>query len=88
LGAVTPKVADGVAAPAAPLSNVALTPQQLTVYLDNQPAAVQFAGLAPGFPGLYQINVTIPKSLTALGKVGMGINTPDAYHDQVYIPIQ
>jgi uncharacterized protein (TIGR03437 family) len=88
LGAVTPPVADGVAAPSSPLSNVALTSQQLNVYLDGEPAAVQFAGLAPGYPGLYQINVTIPMDLTALGQVGMAINTPDAFHDQVYIPIQ
>jgi uncharacterized protein (TIGR03437 family) len=85
---VSPKVADGIAAPASPLSFVTLTPDQLTVYLDGEPSAVQFAGLAPGYPGLYQINVTIPKDLTALGQVGMAINTPDAFHDQVYIPIQ
>jgi uncharacterized protein (TIGR03437 family) len=88
LGAVTPSVGDGVAGPSNPPAKVSLTSQQLFVYLDNQPASIQFAGLAPGFPGLYQINVTIPQNLTALGKVGMGINTPDAYHDQIYIPIR
>jgi uncharacterized protein (TIGR03437 family) len=89
LGAVSPTVADGVAAPSTPpLSQVTLTPKQLTVYLDGESSPVQFAGLAPGFPGLYQINVTIPKDLTALGQVGMAINTPDAFHDQIYIPIQ
>jgi len=56
--------------------------------MDGQPAVVQFAGLAPGFPGLYQINVTIPMGLSALGSVGLGINTPDAYHDQIFIPIR
>ena len=89
LGAVTPSVADGIAAPSTPpLSMVNLTPQQLTVYLDGEPSTVQFAGLAPGYPGLYQINVTIPKDLTSLGQVGMAINTPDAFHDQVFINIQ
>jgi uncharacterized protein (TIGR03437 family) len=88
LGAVTPAVADGVAAPASPLSLVNLRSQQLAVDLDGEPAPIQFAGLAPGFPGLYQINVTIPKDLMSLGQVAMGISTPDAYHDQVFIPIQ
>jgi uncharacterized protein (TIGR03437 family) len=89
LGAVNPAVGDGVASPSTPpLSQVTLTPQQLIVYINGEPADVQFAGLAPGFPGLYQINVTIPKDLTALGQVGMAINTPDAFHDQVYIAIQ
>jgi uncharacterized protein (TIGR03437 family) len=86
LGAVSPGVADGVAAPSTPLSKVTANP--LLVYLNGEQAAVQFAGLAPGYPGLYQINVTIPKDLTALGQVGMAINTPDAFHDQVYVAIQ
>jgi uncharacterized protein (TIGR03437 family) len=86
LGAVKPAVADGVAAPSSPLSLVSANP--LIVYLNGEPASVQFAGLAPGFPGLYQINVTIPKDLTALGQVGLAINTPDAFHDQVYVSIQ
>ncbi|HEY3840141.1 MAG TPA: IPT/TIG domain-containing protein [Bryobacteraceae bacterium] len=88
LGAVKPAVADGVAAPSSPLSNVALTSQQLQVYMDGQPAAAQFAGLAPGFPGLYQINVTIPKNLSSTGQVDVAINTPDAFHDQIYLYVQ
>jgi uncharacterized protein (TIGR03437 family) len=88
LGAVKPAVADGVAAPASPLSLVALTPQQLVVYMDGQPAVVQFAGLAPGFPGLYQINVTVPTNLSSTGQVDVAINTPDAFHDQIYLYVQ
>jgi len=30
------------------------------VTVGNANAAVQFSGLAPGFVGLYQLNVTIP----------------------------
>jgi uncharacterized protein (TIGR03437 family) len=92
LGAVSPPVADGVAAPSNPLSQVALNPSQLNVYMNGQPAAVQFAGLAPGFPGLYQLNVTVPMNLTsdptAAGQFDIAINTPDAFNDQVFIPIQ
>lgn len=88
LGAVAPPVADGVAAPSTPLSNVVLTPQQLQVYISGMPAVTQFAGLAPGFPGLYQINVTIPTTIQTLNQVPVGINTPDAYHEQVYLFVQ
>jgi uncharacterized protein (TIGR03437 family) len=88
LGAVKPSVADGVAAPSSPLSLVALTSSQLTVYMNGQTAAVQFAGLAPGFPGLYQLNVTIPTNLNAVGQVDVAINTPDAFNDQVFIAVQ
>jgi uncharacterized protein (TIGR03437 family) len=89
LGAVSPAVADGVAAPSVPpLSMVSLNAQQLQVYMNGQPAAVQFAGLAPGFPGLYQINVTIPTNLNSIGQVDIAINTPDAFHDQVFINVQ
>ncbi len=88
LGAVAPPAADGVAAPSSPLSKVSLTSSQLLVYMNGQPAAVQFAGLAPGFPGLYQLNVTVPTNLTATGEVDIAINTPDAFTDQVYIAIE
>jgi len=34
----------------------------VTVLLNGQSVPVAFAGLAPGYPGVYQINVTIPAS--------------------------
>jgi uncharacterized protein (TIGR03437 family) len=55
LGAVTPAVATGAAAPLTPLST---TPNP-TVTVAGQPAAVPFAGLASGFVGLYQVNATL-----------------------------
>jgi uncharacterized protein (TIGR03437 family) len=35
------------------------------VTIGGQQAAVQFSGLAPGFVGLYQVNVTVPAGLSA-----------------------
>jgi uncharacterized protein (TIGR03437 family) len=55
LGAVNPGVADG-AAPGQ-LSNTVNTPQ---VMVGGKAAQVQFAGLAPGFTGLYQVNAVVP----------------------------
>jgi uncharacterized protein (TIGR03437 family) len=57
LGAVVPAVATGAAAPASPLSFVEA---HVDAQIGNQPATVAFAGLAPGFAGLYQVNAVIP----------------------------
>lgn len=58
LGAVNPPVGDGVAASSTSLSYVAAT---VTATIDGQPANVIFAGLAPGYAGLYQVNVIVPQ---------------------------
>jgi hypothetical protein len=64
LGAVTPGVAAGAAGgwgtAEAPLNTLSET---VTVAVDGQPAAVAFAGLAPYFVGLYQINFQVPGPL-------------------------
>ena len=59
-GAVKPAIPDGSAAPAAPLSMLAGTVQ---VMIGGQQAEVTFAGLAPGYAGLTQVNVRIPAGL-------------------------
>jgi uncharacterized protein (TIGR03437 family) len=60
LGAVNPPVAAGSAAPRSPLS-YAVNP--VTVTIGSAPAQVLFAGLAPFFAQLYQVNVQIPTGL-------------------------
>ena len=55
LGEVTPQVGTGF--PATGLHTTVETP---TVTIDGILATVQFSGLAPGFVGLYQLNVTVP----------------------------
>jgi uncharacterized protein (TIGR03437 family) len=57
LGATKPSVPSGTAASANPLSYVTVTP---TVTVDSQPSNVYFAGLSPGFVGLYQIDFQVP----------------------------
>jgi len=84
MGAVTPTIADGTASTGNPLNQTPLP----TVYVADQQATVLFSGLAPGFPGLYQLNVTIPMALSSAGNFPLAISTANAFHDQVYIPVQ
>ena len=64
LGLVDQTVVDGAASPSAP---VAHTKNQLTATLGGVAAQIQFAGLAPGFVGLYQVNLTVPQGVTGPG---------------------
>lgn len=63
LGAVVNRPASGAVAPADPLATTTTTP---VVTIGGVPATVSFSGLAPGFVGLYQVNVQVPQS-TATG---------------------
>jgi uncharacterized protein (TIGR03437 family) len=57
LGEVNPPVATGAAAPGLPLSRAVTL---VEAKIGGRDAGVQFAGLAPGFVGLYQVNVQVP----------------------------
>lgn len=85
LGAVTPAVSDGSAGQSSPLSKVNET---ILVIVGNLTASVSYAGLAPGFPGLYQINATIPSGLSGTGNFGLAVETAEAFAEQITIAIQ
>jgi uncharacterized protein (TIGR03437 family) len=57
MGATNPAVASGVETPTAPLSKVVDEP---TVTVGSQTSTLLFAGLTPGFVGLYQIDFQVP----------------------------
>ena len=60
LGPVTNQPASGNPALASPLSQCPTNP---VVMIGGQQATVQFAGLAPGFVGLYQVNAYVPAGI-------------------------
>jgi uncharacterized protein (TIGR03437 family) len=57
LGAVNPPVTAGALPPDSPLST---TVASVTASIGGVPARVLYAGLAPGIPGSYQINIEVP----------------------------
>ncbi|MFN0103342.1 MAG: hypothetical protein ACKV2U_14795, partial [Bryobacteraceae bacterium] len=56
LGAVNATVALGAAAPSDPLANVR---GEVSVLVGGKEARVLFAGLSPGYAGLYQVNAVL-----------------------------
>jgi uncharacterized protein (TIGR03437 family) len=89
LGAVNPPVADGVAGPATePLSRAIDNQIQVFFGADRIPGEIQYAGIAPNFVGLYQINVKIPNDPRVLGSaVPILLRTTNGDSDFVDISI-
>jgi len=79
LGPVNNQPASGSPAPGGP--NLASTTTNPTVMFGTQQAQVLFSGLAPGFAGLYQVNVVVPSGLTGNQQVTLaigGVTSPAA----------
>ncbi len=60
LGVTTPALADGAITPGSPLS----TTPGVAATIGGKDAPVAFAGLVPGFVGLYQLNLIVPAGVT------------------------
>jgi len=73
LGNTNPELEDGVLPVAAQwLSQL----NQFEVQLNGaalDPSAIQYAGLAPGYAGLYQVNVQLPAQLPANPEIRLGL---------------
>jgi len=85
LGAVNPPFADGSPGPSGPLSRV--VDQNLQVLFDGEAGSISFAGAAPGFVGLYQINVAVPTTTFTGPAVPLQIVTTNAFVDFVDVAI-
>ncbi len=77
----------GAVAPAGgkPLYGTVFTP---SVTVGGLPAPVFFSGLAPGFAGLYQVNLQIPPAAPAGDDVPVTITMPNGRSDTVTIAIR
>jgi uncharacterized protein (TIGR03437 family) len=72
LGNVTPTVPAGSGAPlSGPLSTTA---GAVSLTIGGQAAQVLFAGLTPGFPGLYQVNAMVPSGVAAGNQVPVTVS--------------
>jgi uncharacterized protein (TIGR03437 family) len=85
LGAVTPPVPDGSAAPSSP---TAKTTTPITATIGGKTAPVTFSGLVPGYVGLYQVNVTVPPGITPAADVPLLITAGSASSPVVTLAIQ
>ena len=86
LGAVNPPVADGSAAPLTP--PFAQTVDPVTVTVGGIPAQVLFSGLAPGYAGVYQVNVLIPSGVAPGASVPVAITAGGFPSPPVTVAIQ
>jgi uncharacterized protein (TIGR03437 family) len=83
LGAVNPSAVTGAAAPV-PAPQTVLPVQ---VYIAGGLAPVSYAGLAPGFAGLYQVNVQVPSG-TPSGAQSLQVRAGGASGNTVTIAIR
>ncbi len=66
------------------LARTIVTP---TVYLGATAVTPSYSGLAPGFVGLYQVDVQIPPGLSS-GTLPLVITSGSAYSNEVKIAVQ
>ena len=84
LGGLETALADGTASSLTVLNRIT---DFVNVYIGGIKSTVTFAGAAPGFAGLYQINVQIPATAPIGSAVPLAIETNSSFHDMVDIAI-
>jgi uncharacterized protein (TIGR03437 family) len=60
----------------------------VTVTIGGVPATPSFAGLAPGWVGLYQVNVQVPANAPVGDAVPVALSVGGAVSNQVTIAVQ
>jgi uncharacterized protein (TIGR03437 family) len=85
LGDTTPRSVAGFPATASPLSN---TIDPVTVTIGGVNAPVFFAGLSPGFTGLYQVNATVPSGIAPNQQAPLVLSQGGLNSATVTIPVQ
>jgi uncharacterized protein (TIGR03437 family) len=68
-------------------TTLSYTANLVTVTVGGQNAQVLFAGLAPGYVGLYQVNVVVPPGIPASNTVPVILTEGDARSAPVTVAI-
>lgn len=84
LGAVDPTVGTGQPAPLNPRAETVLT---VEAEIDGRSANVLLSGLAPGYSGLYQVNIELPTDLDT-GRYTLVIRVAGFTSNQVFVDIE
>jgi uncharacterized protein (TIGR03437 family) len=84
-GAFQAAVVDGGAAPSNPLTRTVSTPQ---VFIGGVQAEVQYSGLAPGLPAVWQINARVPNLSFITGRVPVVVFMDGVDSNEVAIFVQ
>jgi uncharacterized protein (TIGR03437 family) len=84
-GAFNNPISDGAGAPSNPLNTTKSMPQ---VFIGGVPAEVQFTGLAPTLPAVWQINAKIPTQSFITGRVPVVIFMDGVDSNEVTIFVQ
>jgi uncharacterized protein (TIGR03437 family) len=85
LGAVSNQPATGAAAPGNPLASATAS---VTATIGGQSAPVTFAGLAPAFVGLYQVNAQVPQGVAPGNAVAVVLTVNGVASNSVTIAVQ
>jgi uncharacterized protein (TIGR03437 family) len=85
LGPVTNQPPTGAPAPSGPFAETTST---VTVFIGGAPATVTFAGLAPGWIGLYQVNVKVPASAPVGDAIAVSLSVAGVPSNQVTLSVQ
>jgi len=85
LGVVSPAIPAGQPAGASPLSR---TVNEVTVTIGGRTAQVDFAGLASGFAGLYQVNAYVPDGTVSGDQVQMILTVANQQRQPVTIAVR
>jgi len=85
LGPVSNTPKTGAVAGASPLSRMIVNP---SATIGGVPAQVVFAGLAPGFIGLYQVNAQVPQGIAAGDAVPVTLSTGAIASNTVTISVR
>jgi uncharacterized protein (TIGR03437 family) len=85
IGAVRPVVNSGAPAGSWPPS---VASQKPTVTIGGVAANVAFAGLAPGFAGLFQINATVANRTPTGDSVALSVTVGEITSNEILLPVR